>query len=301
MEFTEFLNNIEKYSEDMDNTENTYFHLHLNDDNKQNAETTYQSTTVNTYQQEENPVKKYETNKPKDQYIELDATDEASLNNGMLTKVWGPPLWIGLHAITFGFPNEIDNTNPEMVARRESYYKFFELLGDVLPCKYCRESYKVFFTELNPRPFMNRRQDMVRWLYLIHEKVNDKLKVPQCDRISFRDFTAQYESYRAKCKPDDREEELVKQANEEKGCVKPLDNTPKRAVINVVKCNKGDVTRRANAFENMVNTDTQNNYLLIHKKWFVFTGLLVLLLIVGYILYNIDCGCSGPVKTLKKK
>jgi hypothetical protein len=291
MEFTEFLNNIEKYTEEPSSTEeNTYFHLHPTED-KENQ------PSVNTYQQSTSTVgivKQYETNKPEDQYIELDATDEASLNNGMLTKVWGPPLWVGLHAITFGYPAEIDESNQEHITRRESYYRFFELIGDVLPCKYCRQSYKVFFTELNPRPFMSKRQDIVRWLYLIHEKVNDKLKVPDCNRITFRDFTAQYESYRAKCKPDNREEELVKQSNEEKGCVKPLDNTPKRAVINVVKCDKGDVTRRDNAFENMVNTDSQDNYMIIHKKWLVFLALTIFIGVLAYILINYtDCGCSA--------
>lgn len=289
MEFTEFLNNIEKYTEEPSLTEkNTYFHLHPTQDDKNQP-------VANTYQQSSSIgiVKQYETNKPEDQYIELDATDEASKNNGMLTKVWGPPLWIGLHAITFGYPDKIDENNQEHTARRESYYRFFELVGDVLPCKYCRQSYKVFFTELNPRPFMTKREDIVRWLYLIHEKVNDKLKVPDCNRITFRDFTAQYETYRAKCKPDNREEELVKQSNEEKGCVKPLDNTPKRAVINVVKCNKGDVTRRDNAFENMINTDSQDNYMIIHKKWLVFLALTIFIGITAYILMNyVDCGCS---------
>jgi hypothetical protein len=280
MEFKEFLSNIEKYSSSSD----TYYHLHTNFE-----------TTNNTYQsvEENNIVKQNKSTKPEDQYIELDATDEASKNNGMLTKVWGPPLWIGLHAITFGYPAIIDEQNKEHIQRRESYYNFFKLLGDVLPCKYCRQSYKVFFTELDPMPFMTKRQDIVRWFYLIHEKVNDKLKVPDCNRITFRDFTAQYESYRAKCKPDNREEELVKQSNEEKGCVKPLDNTPKRAIINVVKCSKGDVTRRDNAFENMINTDNQSNYILIHKKWIIFLILIVLLLISIYILYNINCGCKN--------
>jgi hypothetical protein len=285
MDFTEFLNNIENYTSI--DKQNTQFHLHSFKDNQ---------PAINTFQEvvekQDDILKQYTSNKPEDQYIELDSTDEASKNNGMLTKVWGPPLWIGLHAITFGYPDTIDWKNEEHITRRESYYRFFELLGDVLPCKYCRQSYKVFFEELNPRPFMNKRQDIVRWFYLIHEKVNDKLKVPDCNRITFRDFTAQYESYRAKCKPDNREEELVKQSNEEKGCVKPLDNTPKRAVINVVKCSKGDVTRRDNAFENMINTDTQSNYVLIHKKWFVFIALIIFLFIIVYALYNIKCRCT---------
>ena len=220
-----------------------------------------------------------------DKYIELNETDEASKNNGMLTKVWGPPLWIGLHAITFGYPAKIDENNEEHIEKRKRYYNFFKLVGDILPCKYCRQSYKVFFEELDLNKFLNRRKDIVRWLYLIHEKVNDKLKVPECDRPTFKDFTQQYETYRAKCKPDNREEELVKQANEEKGCIKPLDNTPKRAVINVVKCQKGDVTRRDNMLEGWVSKNEKNNYILIKKTNIIYT--IALFLVVCFILYSL--------------
>lgn len=220
----------------------------------------------------------------KDKYVKLTDIDLSSKNNGMLTKVWGPPLWIGLHAITFGYPYKIDEESEEHQLKKKVYYDFFKLIGEVLPCKYCRQSYKEYFQELDLKEYLHSRESIVRWLYLIHEKVNDKLKVPDCDRITFYDFTKKYETYRAKCKPDSKEQEYKKKMNEDKGCIKPLDNTPKRAIVNVIKCAEGDITRRNNAYENWTNTYSSNNYILIHKKWFVFFAMIILLIICIIVL-----------------
>ena len=56
--------------------------------------------------------------------------------NGMMTSTWGPPLWHALHAITFNYP-----VNPSEEQKKE-YFNFFNSLGGVLPCKYCRDNYK---------------------------------------------------------------------------------------------------------------------------------------------------------------
>ena len=56
-------------------------------------------------------------------------------NMGLLTKIWGPPLWESLHCITFAFPS--NPTNEE----KQHYLAFFKSLGNVLPCSLCRSSY----------------------------------------------------------------------------------------------------------------------------------------------------------------
>ena len=38
---------------------------------------------------------------------------DPNVDNGMTTKVWGSPLWFGLHCITFGYPYAINPTNPD--------------------------------------------------------------------------------------------------------------------------------------------------------------------------------------------
>ena len=153
------------------------------------------------------------------------------MDNGMMTKVWGPPGWLFLHCVTFGYPFKIDEMNPEHLEKKNFYKNFFFNLGKVLPCKYCRESYDKYFKEIPIDNFLNTRKELCLWLYLIHNKVNDKLGVPTCDIPSFDEVHTKYESYRAQCKKTTTKERLK---NIEKGCIKPADGISKKSVLTVV-------------------------------------------------------------------
>jgi hypothetical protein len=145
-------------------------------------------------------------------------TEHDSKEHGLITKIWGPALWKSLHSITFAYP-----INP--TAEDKTHYKnFFLNLGFVMPCKYCRDSYQKFIgigfntsKEVNLEPSINELNDAVlenrttltKWLYNLHNRVNDKLGVDY--KISYEDVVTRYEMYRAKCNP----------TNE--GCMMPLD------------------------------------------------------------------------------
>lgn len=134
-------------------------------------------------------------------------TDD-NANNGLISKIWGPGLWIGMHSITFGYPVKPSDE------QKQKYRQFFTLIGDVLPCRYCRESYTSFITEGNVKitdKVFENRDSITKWLYDLHEEVNKKLGVDY--RITYDDVVSKYESFRAKCKKD----------AEIKGCVMPLD------------------------------------------------------------------------------
>lgn len=115
-------------------------------------------------------------------------------NNGLITKIWGPGGWTFMHSITFGYP--INPTNEQ----KKQYKHFFESVGDVLPCSYCRESYKNFIltgkTKLTDE-VMENRESLTKWLYFLHEAVNRKLGVDY--GVSYNDVANRYESYRAIC------------------------------------------------------------------------------------------------------
>jgi hypothetical protein len=124
----------------------------------------------------------------------------ANLNNpnsGILTAVWGPHLWPALHAITFGYP--VEPTEEQ----KEQYKIFFQSLAHVLPCKYCRESYSYYIisepTILNLDVLKNR-STLTKWLYDLHNRVNDKLGVKY--NVTYDDIINKYESFRAKCIPN---------------------------------------------------------------------------------------------------
>lgn len=165
--------------------------------------------------------------------IFFNVKEDSNVNNGMMTKVWGPPGWLFLHCITFGYPNTIDEFNNEHFQKRTEYKKFFEYLGKVLPCKYCRESYDKYFKELPIDNFLNNRRDLIMWLYMIHNKVNNKLGVPPCEIPKFEDFYKKYEAFRAKCKKTTEEERIEKKS---KGCITPADGVKKKSYLEVINC-----------------------------------------------------------------
>ena len=61
-------------------------------------------------------------------------------NDGMLTSVWGPPLWHSLHTISFNYP--VKPTKEQ----KKHYYDFFSSLANVLPCRYCRDNRYCYVT-----------------------------------------------------------------------------------------------------------------------------------------------------------
>jgi hypothetical protein len=118
----------------------------------------------------------------------------SNINNGMITKIWGPALWTGLHIISFGYPVEPSEE------QKEWYKIFFTNVGHVLPCKYCRDSYNTYLkepdTELNEHTLKNR-DTLTRWLYDLHNKINDKLGIKY--NITYECIVKKYETYRAEC------------------------------------------------------------------------------------------------------
>ena len=56
--------------------------------------------------------------------------------DGMVTSVWGPPMWHYLHTMSFNYPV---NPTPE---DKKHYRDFIINLQYVLPCKYCRINLK---------------------------------------------------------------------------------------------------------------------------------------------------------------
>jgi hypothetical protein len=82
----------------------------------------------------------------------------------MDTKFWGPSGWKLLHTIAFTYDTK------DKAAIKE----FFELIPFVLPCKFCRASLTEYMDE-DPLD-VSSRDALARWLWRIHNKVNDKLR-----------------------------------------------------------------------------------------------------------------------------
>jgi len=152
-------------------------------------------------------------------------------NNGMMTKVWGPPGWFFLHTVSFGYPvdpQKFDSDNGQPPGTTSANYKnFFTNVGDILPCKYCRESYKNFVADLPPD--VTNRDTLVEWLWTIHNKVNEKLEDKYSD-ASLVAIKERFERYRAKC----NKKQVAK------GCSVPLSGRKMCSEINILYCDDKD-------------------------------------------------------------
>lgn len=88
----------------------------------------------------------------------------------MDTRFWGPSGWKLLHLITFSYKFS------EKCAK--NFAQFFETLPYILPCKFCRASLTDYYRKY---PFLIKntldpKLNLKRWMYDIHNCVNDKLR-----------------------------------------------------------------------------------------------------------------------------
>lgn len=88
----------------------------------------------------------------------------------MDTRFWGPSGWKLLHMITFDYTYSPTNAI--------TYAQFFESLPYILPCKFCRSSLGDYYKQYPYKTYVNINPnlDLKKWLYNIHNCVNDKLR-----------------------------------------------------------------------------------------------------------------------------
>ena len=113
----------------------------------------------------------------------------------MNVNKWGPPGWKFLHTITFNYPLKPTNYD------KKRYKDFFNSIETILPCKYCRDSFKIYAKYLPIDKFLDDREGVTYWLYRIHNLINEKVFAKKENCCDFLEVIERYESYRAKgCK-----------------------------------------------------------------------------------------------------
>jgi hypothetical protein len=110
----------------------------------------------------------------------------------MDTKYWGPSAWKLLHMATFQY-------NPK--TQKEDMLTFLQLLPFVLPCKFCRKSLTEYYDEDPPGASLQSADSLSRWLWRIHNKVNDKLRSQGLNSVdpnpSYKEVAQNYKAYLA--------------------------------------------------------------------------------------------------------
>ena len=84
--------------------------------------------------------------------------------------------------------------------QKKDFKTWLTLLGSVMPCKYCRESYKKHIQEPKLQlsdSVMANRVTLIKWAYDLKNTVNEATGTIYA--LTFDDFVEKYESYRARC------------------------------------------------------------------------------------------------------
>lgn len=95
----------------------------------------------------------------------------------MDTYLWGPLLWRLLESITRVLNPAylgVNKSEFDTKAYKDRVLLLLYSLRYVLPCVYCRESYRRFISNLPPE----EREDLWVWVWDVHELVNKKLDRP---------------------------------------------------------------------------------------------------------------------------
>jgi len=150
---------------------------------------------------------------------------EYQSNDGMLTTVWGPPMWHYLHTMSFNYP-----VNPSE-KDKQHYSEFIKKLQYVLPCGKCRKNLGNNFKRL---PFlkshMKSRTTFSKYIYDLHELVNAMLQ--KKSNLTYEEVRDRYEHFRSRCS------NTKKRIKKEKGCTEPLTGEKSKCVLHIVPRSK---------------------------------------------------------------
>jgi len=157
-------------------------------------------------------------------------------NDGMMTTIWGPPLWHVLHTLSFNYP-----VKPSCEDKK-NFRNFILALGKILPCRHCRENLK---KNLKKFPLtqanLRNRDALSRWMYGFHEHINKMLG--KTSGLTFSTVRERYEHFRSRCTVDKtrnrrrqrrRGSGRTRRRKKEKGCVEPLFGKKSKCVMKIV-------------------------------------------------------------------
>jgi hypothetical protein len=147
--------------------------------------------------------------------------------DGMLTSVWGPPLWHILHTISFNYP--IHPTEED----KKHYYKYYKSLKYILPCRFCRDNLDNNLKNHKlTKAIMKNRETLSRWVYELHEIVN--LMLQKKSGLTYEDVRDRYEHFRSRCLVNPEEIIIKNEKGKESGCTEPLYGVKSKCVLNIV-------------------------------------------------------------------
>jgi hypothetical protein len=140
-------------------------------------------------------------------------------------------MWLFLGCISRNYP-----VHPT-AQQKKQYEDFMTSLGNVLPCKYCRDNYKknCVVANMSPSVFECRR-NFATFVNNLHNTVNDALGKSEAN-WQYDEFVKFFETFRAPCVKHDDEREGGCHGDRSVGDVRPttmIEIVPEK-VANIIK------------------------------------------------------------------
>lgn len=108
---------------------------------------------------------------------------------GLLPSCWGSSYWFVLHSMAYVYDPKDKN----------KYFNFFMNLGDILPCEECKIHYQQNVNKYELDQALNSNESFFRWVYDLHNIVNEQLHVPKSKWPSYESVKQRYQSYESDC------------------------------------------------------------------------------------------------------
>ena len=97
--------------------------------------------------------------------------------------VWGPHYWFFLHTVSMIYPH-----HPNAVTKKK-YYEFIQNLPIFIPVESMSSEFSKLIDQYPVTPYLDNRESLIRWIWFIHNKINQKLEKPT---ISLSEFHVKY-------------------------------------------------------------------------------------------------------------
>lgn len=98
-------------------------------------------------------------------------------------NVWGPHYWFFLHTISMTYPHQ-----PNAVTKKK-YYEFIQNLPLFIPVETMSGEFSKLIDQYPVTPYLDNRESFIRWVWFIHNKINQKLEKPT---ITLSEFHVKY-------------------------------------------------------------------------------------------------------------
>lgn len=119
----------------------------------------------------------------------------------MQTDSWGEHAWETFAFVAFGSPERLDADD------KINYKNYYESFKCVAPCSLCRKAYGEMIKYIAIDDYINTRDGLCYWVFLVHNLVNRKLDKPL---MTLNKVIYKYENMRARCGKKDNSEAYLK-------------------------------------------------------------------------------------------